>query len=256
MPPIRILLVDDNPEFLESAAGYLATQPDLSVVGRAQSAQAALEMIAALQPDLVLMDIAMPGINGLEATRQIKARPSAPRVIILTLHDNPEYRRAAADAQADGFVAKSEFGTRLLPTIRALFAAEEGGRALNRPRTKHILVVDDSPTMRRMIIASLRGLPGVTFDEAGSGLEAIERLALTPVDLITLDLNMPDMHGLEVIQFVRRHHAYRTIPIVVVTTKTEELSRTSILAAGANHYVTKPFSPQALAALVGELLQL
>ncbi|MCX7671318.1 MAG: response regulator [Anaerolineae bacterium] len=127
---------------------------------------------------------------------------------------------------------------------------------MDRPRTKHILVVDDSPTMRRMIIASLRALPGVTFDEAGSGLEAIERLALTPVDLITLDLNMPDMHGLEVIQFVRRHHAYRSIPIIVVTTKTDELSRASILAAGANHYITKPFSPQALATQVREMLQL
>ncbi len=255
MPPIRILLVDDNAEFLESAAGYLATQPDLHVIGRARSAQAALEMAAALRPDLVLMDIAMPDMSGLEATRQIKALPSPPRVVILTLYDNPEYRHAAEIAHADGFVAKSDFGTRLLPTIRALFP-KEGGGALDRPRTKHILIVDDSPTMRRMIITSLRGLPAVTFDEAGSGLEAIEHLALMPVDLITLDLNMPDMHGLEVIQFVRRHHAYRHIPIVVITTKTEELSRTSILAAGAHHYITKPFSPQILAALVKELLQL
>lgn len=120
---------------------------------------------------------------------------------------------------------------------------------------KHILIVDDSQTMRRMIMASLRGLAGVTFDEASSGLEAIERLALGPVNLMTLDLNMPDMHGLEVLQFVRKHHAYRTIPIVVITTKGEEASRSAVLAAGATRYVTKPFSPPMLAALVNELLQ-
>lgn len=253
MASVRILLVDDNVEFLQSAAGYLAAQPDLRVIGRAQSGQAALEQAAALRPDLVLMDIALPGLNGLEAARQIKAWPKPPRIIILTLHDNPEYRRAAASVQADGFVAKSDFGVQLLPVIRALFARQTG-QPLEQPPMKHILVVDDSQTMRRMIMASLRSLPGVTFDEASSGLEAIERLALGPVNLMTLDLNMPDMHGLEVLQFVRKHHAYRTIPIVVITTKGEEASRTAVTAAGATRYVTKPFSPPMLAALVSELL--
>ena len=103
--------------------------------------------------------------------------------------------------------------------------------------------------------ASLRPLRDVGFGEAGSGLEAIERLALAPVDLMILDLNMPDMHGMEVIGFVRSHHAYRDIPIVVLTTKGEESSRKEALAAGANHYLTKPFNPQQLADVVGSLLR-
>lgn len=119
---------------------------------------------------------------------------------------------------------------------------------------KHILIVDDSPTMRRMIQASLRGLAGLTFAEAASGLEAIERLALTPVDLMTLDLNMPDMHGFDVLQFVRQHQAYDMIPIIVITTKGEDATRTTALAAGASHFLVKPFVPQALAALVSDLL--
>lgn len=117
-----------------------------------------------------------------------------------------------------------------------------------------ILVVDDSATMRRMVQASLRGLPGVSFDEAGSGLEAIERLALAPIELIVLDLNMPDMHGLELMQFLHRHEAYRHIPVVVLTTRGEEASRAALLAAGASRYLTKPFRPEALAHEVGELL--
>lgn len=118
----------------------------------------------------------------------------------------------------------------------------------------NILVVDDSPTMRRMVIASLRILEDARFDEASSGLEAIEHLALSPVDLIVLDLNMPDMHGLEVVDFVRRHNLYRAIPIIVLTTRGDEASRSDALAAGATVYLTKPFLPNVLAAQVRDLL--
>ena len=108
------------------------------------------------------------------------------------------------------------------------------------------LVVDDSPTMRRMVMASLRGVCAGGFSEAASGLEAIEQLALAPVSLIVLDLNMPDLHGLEVLRFVRSHEAYRDIPVIVLTTRGDEPSRAAALAAGASRYMTKPFMPQAL----------
>jgi two-component system, chemotaxis family, chemotaxis protein CheY len=116
------------------------------------------------------------------------------------------------------------------------------------------LVVDDSPTMRRMVIASLRDLEGVSFDEAASGLEAIEHLALLPVSLMVLDLNMPDMHGLEVVAFMRKHSLYRTIPIIVLTTRGDESSRAIALDRGASLYLTKPFLPHVLAARARELL--
>ena len=119
---------------------------------------------------------------------------------------------------------------------------------------KKILVVDDSPTMRRMIIASLRELNDTSFDEASNGLEAIEHLALVPVGLIVLDLNMPDMHGLEVVKFVRQHQAYRAIPIIVLTTRGDESSRVAALDAGASLYLTKPFLPGVLATYARELM--
>ena len=109
--------------------------------------------------------------------------------------------------------------------------------------------------MRRMVAASLRTLPAARFGEAASGLEAIERVALGPVDLIILDLNMPDMHGLEVLDFLRRHQAYREIPVIVLTTRGDEASRTDALAAGADLYLTKPFAPQTLAAQADALLR-
>lgn len=118
-----------------------------------------------------------------------------------------------------------------------------------------ILIVDDSATMRRMIQAALRGLQGVRFDEAGNGLEAIERLAVAPVDLMTLDLNMPDMHGLDVIRFVRQQPSHQGLPIIVLTTRGDESMRSETMAAGASLCLAKPFEPQMLAAHVRRLLQ-
>ncbi len=119
---------------------------------------------------------------------------------------------------------------------------------------KNILIVDDSTTMRRMVMASLRELNGVSFSEAATGLEAIERLGLAPVDLMILDMNMPDMHGMEVLDFVRRYPSYRHIPVIVLTTRGDDESRAAALKAGAATYMTKPFPPAALAGQARELL--
>ena len=127
MNPLRILLVDDSAEFLESAARLLMLHQDLCIVGRAASGSSALEQVAVLNPDLVLMDLAMPGMNGLETTRQIKARPAAPRVVIMTLYDVAEYRAAAKDATADGFIAKSSIRSQLMPMLAGLFPDRAAG---------------------------------------------------------------------------------------------------------------------------------
>ena len=113
--------------------------------------------------------------------------------------------------------------------------------------TKSIVIVDDSPTIRRMVRASLTGISDVRFMEAASGLEAIEQLTLAPVGLMVLDLNMPDMHGVEVLKFVRRHPAYRSLPVIVLTTRGDDESRRTAMEAGATLYLTKPFLPQVLA---------
>ena len=117
-----------------------------------------------------------------------------------------------------------------------------------------ILVVDDSATMRRMIMAALRELRDVVFEQAASGLEAIERLALGAVDLIVLDLNMPDVHGLEVLRFVRTHERFRALPVVILTTRGDEESREAALREGATRYLTKPFQPATFAPEIRALL--
>lgn len=117
-----------------------------------------------------------------------------------------------------------------------------------------ILVVDDSKVMREMIIACLRAEPGLAFTHAASGLEAIERLSLKPFDLIVLDLNMPDIGGIEVVEFVRGQDRLKALPIIIVTTRGDDSSKKRALEAGASRYMTKPFTPEAILTEVRSLL--
>jgi len=117
-----------------------------------------------------------------------------------------------------------------------------------------ILVADDSATIRKMVRASLQVLGTSTFAEAASGLEAIEQLAIAPVSLLVLDLNMPDMHGIDVLRFVRQQTSMRQLPIIVLTTRGDDASRETAQEAGATAYLTKPFLPYVLADTARELL--
>jgi DNA-binding NarL/FixJ family response regulator len=123
MKSLKVLLVDDNERFIDSIERYLVSIPDLHIdcVGKATSGEDAITLIPVLHPDLILMDLTMPGINGLETTRMIKGSKNPPRTIILTIHDSEEYRWAAKEAGADGFLTKSEFTEKLTPLLRVLF---------------------------------------------------------------------------------------------------------------------------------------
>ncbi|HLU68799.1 MAG TPA: response regulator [Kofleriaceae bacterium] len=118
-----------------------------------------------------------------------------------------------------------------------------------------ILVVDDSQVMREMIIACLRGEEGLSFEQAGSGLEAIEMLSLGRYDLVVLDLNMPDIGGVEVVEFIRAQDQLGDLPILIVTTRGDDASRQQVMAAGATRYVTKPFNPEQIIGEVRGLLR-
>lgn len=121
MHPVRLLLVDDSAEFLDAAQDFLAGRAGIEVAGRALSARAALEIVPVLQPDAVVMDLNMFDMNGLVATRRLKALPTAPRVVILTLYDNPFYREAATAVGVDGFIPKTELPKLLVPMIEQMF---------------------------------------------------------------------------------------------------------------------------------------
>jgi len=121
MSIITALLVDDNSVFLDSASRFLGADERIEIIGRAASGLEALQQVERLRPDVVVMDVAMPGMNGLDTARRLKARPNSPLIVISTMHDHAEMREAANQAEADGFVPKSRFCLELLPLIKTLF---------------------------------------------------------------------------------------------------------------------------------------
>jgi two-component system response regulator NreC len=117
---IRILLADDHTILREGIRALLGDEPDMAVVGEADNGRWAVEQARALKPDVVLMDIAMPLLNGLEATRQIRREQPDTHVLILTMHQNEEYVPQVLDAGASGYVLKHAAGHELVAAIRAV----------------------------------------------------------------------------------------------------------------------------------------
>ena len=124
-----ILTVDDDRRFLEIVKCHLEKDPDLSIVGQATDGEQAIRLARELQPDVVLMDISMPRLNGLEATRQIKSRQPNTKIVIVTLHDEEPYQKAAAENGADSFLCKKTLLKSLIPTIRQVMAEGQARQA-------------------------------------------------------------------------------------------------------------------------------
>jgi DNA-binding NarL/FixJ family response regulator len=120
---IRILIADDNAEFREGLRGLLAAQPDLAVVGAADTGAAALVLAARTLPDVVLMDVQMPGLNGIEATRRLVAASPHVGVLVVTMFEDDDSVFAAMRAGARGYLLK---GARKAETLRAIRAVASG----------------------------------------------------------------------------------------------------------------------------------
>ncbi|TMC70655.1 MAG: response regulator transcription factor, partial [Chloroflexi bacterium] len=116
--PIRVLLVDDHELVRQGVASMLAKAEDLTVVGEAKTGREAIETARKELPDVVLMDVRMPDMDGLEATRRIKEERSRTAVIMVTMHDNPAYLREAVRAGAAGYLLKDVSKDDLVDAIR------------------------------------------------------------------------------------------------------------------------------------------
>ena len=146
MSKIKVLLVDDHAILRAGLRALLETYPDIKVVGEASDGQEAICKVRELHPDVVLMDVAMPGMNGLAATRHILAENPDIRVLILTQYDNKEYVLPLLQAGAAGYVLKQAADTDLITAIRAVY---QGQSFLYPPIAKLLLeayVSEEEPT--------------------------------------------------------------------------------------------------------------
>jgi len=119
---------------------------------------------------------------------------------------------------------------------------------------KSILIVEDSSTTRAMIRAVVEEIDDYTIVEASSGFEALRLLPSQTFSLILTDINMPDINGLELINFVKNNPAYKDVPLVIISTERSDEDRRRGMALGAFDYVTKPFRPEDLQAVVRKAL--
>jgi DNA-binding NarL/FixJ family response regulator len=125
---VPILLVDDHEEFRRILRQILQTESDFAVVGEAEDGEVAVELAPKRQPAVVLMDLAMPHLDGFEATRRIKAMRPETKVLVLTFHTEEAFRAKACESGADAFLPKQDTITRLVPTIRALLGGAQDER--------------------------------------------------------------------------------------------------------------------------------
>ena len=116
--PITVLLAEDNVSFLKSVKALIEADGDFEVVGEAKDGREAVGLSLGLLPEVVIMDIAMPFLNGLQATQQIMARSSATRVLILSAHPDPEYIERAFKCGASGYLIKQSAPQDLIQAIR------------------------------------------------------------------------------------------------------------------------------------------
>ncbi len=138
MEKIRILLADDHTIVRSGLRALLEAEPSLSVIGEAEDGRAAVTLACQLKPDIVLMDIAMPLLNGLEATRQLRQQCPDVRVLVLSMYDNEEYIRHALEAGAMGYLLKDATTSELIGAIHSVYR----GEAVLSPAITRLVIED------------------------------------------------------------------------------------------------------------------
>lgn len=226
MPEVRVLIVDDHAILRDGIRSLLERQDDIVVVGEAGNGLEALSQVSALLPDIVLMDIAMPGMNGIEATHQIKELYPDVKILVLTQHDNREYIEPLLQAGASGYILKRSGGKEVVNAIRHVY--EDSGylepgiaqKIISDYRQQKTSLLEETPhlTTREKQILNLT-------ISGKSNKEIAQSLGISPKTVSVHRSNIMsklDVHNsFELIHYVTRHPELsdNTAPIKPIITE-------------------------------------
>ncbi len=166
--PIRVVVVDDQQMVRAGFRMVIDSQADLTVVGEAGDGGSAVQLLRSTPADVVLMDIRMPGVDGIEATRQVSALPEAPRVVVLTTFDLDEYVVAAIGAGASGFLLKDAPPEEMLAAVRTVHAGDS------------VIAASSTRRLLQHVAPMLRGAGGVGGGAMAGGGDDAALAELTP----------------------------------------------------------------------------
>ncbi|GAA2434516.1 response regulator [Streptomyces sp. NPDC059118] len=202
-PPIRVLIVDDQMMVREGFSVLLNAMPGIEVVGEAVDGRQAIAQVAALRPDVVLMDIRMPELNGIEATREIVAADADAKVLVLTTFDLDEYVYQALRAGASGFLLKDASARQLADGVRVVAAGEallaptvtkrlinEFSKLAETPRSPALARVGDLTERETEVLVLIA--QGRSNAEIASHLVVAESTIKTHVSRILVKLGLRD----------------------------------------------------------------
>ena len=253
----KVFVLDPSTFFREAIKAEMEKLGALVETG--QTSDAALMQIIRWHPDLLITGVVVGQITGYDLCLILKLMPEHAGIPVFIMSSNEKdiALRQAADAGADHYVQKD---SKLIANLARLACQVIGAevqastRDQSRKAIRRALVVDDSRVMRKVISNILRtGLGIETILEAEHGVEGLERLKESDVDLIVSDWNMPKMNGLEFVRHVRENRKYNAIPIAMVTTEGGKKEVAEARAAGADAHLCKPFSVQAMKDMIARL---
>ncbi len=178
----KILIVDDHPIVRHGMVQLIASEPDLEICGQASDAGEALDLIKATHPDLVIVDISLQGVNGIELIKQVKAIDNSIRMLVASMHDESLFAERALRAGAMGYINKEVAGDEVVEAIRQIL---KGKVYLSARMADHMLhrVVDGNEELTQSSIESLSDRELQVFELIGKGLstrEVAKKLHLSP----------------------------------------------------------------------------
>ena len=258
----RILIIDDHPLLRKGLQQLAAFSPEIEIVGEADNGEQGLALVQQRHPDLVLLDLYMPGMTGHEVLKALKQLDPSPKVIMLTVSDAQEDAVAALRDGADGYLLKDMDPEELLHRLCEMEddgpilspkIAERLGESLDS-EIQRMVIIDDHPLLRKGLHQLAAFSPEIEIiGEADNGEQGLAMVREQHPDLVLLDLYMPGMKGLEVLKALKQMEPTPKVVILTVSDAHEDI--VAALRGGADGYLLKDTDPENLLDRLHELTQ-